>query len=158
VRLFCVCVALCLGREALRQADPPSKEYSGLCIRSRDWKSGQSPTKGCRAIIIIITIIITSDNNSNTIIILKIFFSLRCAHVTVVIARFCLRATVYNPQLLWNIWTEYNVFSVVWTDIAWEKNIDLHFCVASNGRPFPVILDLITFRLGQIPCPRIFTV
>jgi hypothetical protein len=38
--------------EALRRADPPSKESCRLCTGSRNWKSGQGPTKGCRAIII----------------------------------------------------------------------------------------------------------
>jgi hypothetical protein len=42
--------------EALRRADPPSKESCRLCVRSRTWKSGQGPTKGCRAIMIIIII------------------------------------------------------------------------------------------------------
>jgi hypothetical protein len=44
VRLFCVQV------EALRRADPPSKESYRLCIGLRNWKSGQVPTKGRRAI------------------------------------------------------------------------------------------------------------
>jgi hypothetical protein len=44
--------------QALQQADPPSKESYRLCIDSRNWKSGQGPTKDCRAIIIIIIIII----------------------------------------------------------------------------------------------------
>jgi hypothetical protein len=44
VRLFCVQLA------ALRPADPPSKESYRLYKRSRNWKSGQGPTKGCRAI------------------------------------------------------------------------------------------------------------
>jgi hypothetical protein len=34
----------------LRRADPPSKESYRLCIGLRNWKSGQGPTKGCRAI------------------------------------------------------------------------------------------------------------
>jgi hypothetical protein len=33
----------------LRRADPPSKESYRMCIGSRNWKSGQGPTKGCRA-------------------------------------------------------------------------------------------------------------
>jgi hypothetical protein len=48
VRLFCVYI------EALRLADRLSKESYRLCIRSRNWKSGQFPSKDCRAIIIII--------------------------------------------------------------------------------------------------------
>jgi hypothetical protein len=35
---------------ALRRADPSSKESYRLCIGSRNWNSGQGPTKGCRAI------------------------------------------------------------------------------------------------------------
>jgi hypothetical protein len=46
VRLFCVLL------EALRRADPPSKESYRLCIGSRNLKSGQETTKGCRAIIV----------------------------------------------------------------------------------------------------------
>jgi hypothetical protein len=42
VLLFCVCAALW-------RADPPSKESYWLCKRSRNWKSGRSPIKGCRA-------------------------------------------------------------------------------------------------------------
>jgi hypothetical protein len=33
----------------LRRPDPPSKESYRLCKRLRNWKSGQGPTKGCRA-------------------------------------------------------------------------------------------------------------
>jgi hypothetical protein len=36
VYLFCVCVVLCVGREALRRADPPSKEFYRMCIRSKN--------------------------------------------------------------------------------------------------------------------------
>jgi hypothetical protein len=57
MHLFCVCVALCVG-SGLAWADPPSKGSYRLCIRSRKWKNGQGPTKGCRAKIIIIIIII----------------------------------------------------------------------------------------------------
>jgi hypothetical protein len=35
---------------ALRLADPQSKESYRLCIGLRNWKSGQGPTYGCRAI------------------------------------------------------------------------------------------------------------
>jgi hypothetical protein len=34
---------------SLRVADPLSKESYRLCIGSRNWKSGQGPTKGCSA-------------------------------------------------------------------------------------------------------------
>jgi hypothetical protein len=47
---------LCVGREALRRSDHPSKECYWLFKRSRNWKSSQGPTKGRRAIIIIIII------------------------------------------------------------------------------------------------------
>jgi hypothetical protein len=40
VRLFCVCIVLCVVA-TLRGADPPSKESYRLCKRSRHWKSGQ---------------------------------------------------------------------------------------------------------------------
>jgi hypothetical protein len=55
VRLFCVCGVLCLGRR-------PATGWSHVqgvrpCIGSRNWKSSQGPTKGCRTIIIIIIII-----------------------------------------------------------------------------------------------------
>jgi hypothetical protein len=49
LRLFCVCVVLCIG-SFLRRADPPSKESYWLCIGLRNWKSDQGPTKDCRAI------------------------------------------------------------------------------------------------------------
>jgi hypothetical protein len=49
VRLFCVC-AVCAQVAALRRVHPPSKESYRLYIGSRNWKSGQGPTKGCRAI------------------------------------------------------------------------------------------------------------
>jgi hypothetical protein len=45
-----VCVVLCVEVAALRRADPLSKESYRLCRRTRNWKSGQGPTKGCRAI------------------------------------------------------------------------------------------------------------
>jgi hypothetical protein len=51
VRLFCVCVALCLGRGlatgwSLVQGVPPSvKQWL------RNWRRGQGPTKGCRVIV-----------------------------------------------------------------------------------------------------------
>jgi hypothetical protein len=48
VRLFCICV-LSVGR-SLATGWPPSKKSYRLCIGSRNWKRGQGPTKGCRAI------------------------------------------------------------------------------------------------------------
>jgi hypothetical protein len=46
VRLFCVYVILCVGSGL---AEPPSKESYRPCKKSRNWKRGQCPTKGCRA-------------------------------------------------------------------------------------------------------------
>jgi hypothetical protein len=54
VCVYSVFVLFCVYLEALRRADPPSKKSYWLCIGSRNWKSGQGPTKGCRTIIIII--------------------------------------------------------------------------------------------------------
>jgi hypothetical protein len=65
VSLFCVCVVLCIGR-GLVTGWSPSKEAYRLCIRSRNCKRGQDPTKGCRAKIIVIIIII-NINNGNVI-------------------------------------------------------------------------------------------
>jgi hypothetical protein len=48
VRLFFV--LYCVQVAASRRADPPSKEFYRPCKRSRKWKSGQGPTKGCKAI------------------------------------------------------------------------------------------------------------
>jgi hypothetical protein len=50
VRLFCVCAVLCVQVTSLRRADPPPKGSYRMCIRLRNWKSAQDPTKGCRAI------------------------------------------------------------------------------------------------------------
>jgi hypothetical protein len=50
VSVYSVFVLSCVYVAALRQADPPSKESYGLCKRSRNWKSGQGPRKGCRVI------------------------------------------------------------------------------------------------------------
>jgi hypothetical protein len=44
---------------ALQQADPLSKESCLLRIRSRNWESGEGPTKGYRAITTIITVILS---------------------------------------------------------------------------------------------------
>jgi hypothetical protein len=52
VRLFYVCVVMCVGG-GLARADSPSKDSYRLYIRSRNLKSGKGPTKGRRAIIII---------------------------------------------------------------------------------------------------------
>jgi hypothetical protein len=49
VRLFCVMPSF-LQAAALQRADPPSEESYRLYKRSINWKSGQGPTKGCRAI------------------------------------------------------------------------------------------------------------
>jgi hypothetical protein len=57
VCVYSVFVLFCMQVEALRRPDPSSKESCQLCIRSRNWRSGQGPTKGSRAIIIIIIII-----------------------------------------------------------------------------------------------------
>jgi hypothetical protein len=50
VCVYSVFVLSCVQGAALRRADPPSKESYRLCKRSWNWKSGQGPTKGCRAI------------------------------------------------------------------------------------------------------------
>jgi hypothetical protein len=47
---FILFVLSCVQVGALRRADPLCKESYLLCKRSRNWKSGQCPTKGCRAI------------------------------------------------------------------------------------------------------------
>jgi hypothetical protein len=49
VCVYCVFVLFGVYVAALRWADPPSKESYRLCKRLRNWKSGQGPTKGCRA-------------------------------------------------------------------------------------------------------------
>jgi hypothetical protein len=54
VHLFCVCALLCVG-SGLAKGSTPSKGCYRLCIGSRNWKSGQGPAKGFRAIIIITT-------------------------------------------------------------------------------------------------------
>jgi hypothetical protein len=53
VRLFCVCVVLCVG-SGLATGWSPSKESYRLCIGSRNWKCRRGPTKDCRAIKIIV--------------------------------------------------------------------------------------------------------
>jgi hypothetical protein len=45
VRLFCICVVLCVG-SGLRQADHSFKESKRL----QNWRRGQGPTEGCRAV------------------------------------------------------------------------------------------------------------
>jgi hypothetical protein len=61
VCVYSVFVLFSVNAEALRRADPPSKEFYQLCIGSRNWKRGQGPTTIRRIII-----------HSNTIIILII--------------------------------------------------------------------------------------
>jgi hypothetical protein len=48
--VYSVFMLFCVQVEALRRADPPSKESYRLCIGLRNRKRGQGPTKGCRAI------------------------------------------------------------------------------------------------------------
>jgi hypothetical protein len=48
---YCVCVVLCVWR-SLATGWSPVQGVLSLCIGSKNWKSGQGPTKGCRAIII----------------------------------------------------------------------------------------------------------
>jgi hypothetical protein len=50
VRLFCVCVVLCVGSGLATVWSPPAKESYRLCKRWRNSKSGQGPTEGCTAI------------------------------------------------------------------------------------------------------------
>jgi hypothetical protein len=56
VCVYSVCIVLCVG-SGPETGWSPSKESYRLCIGSRNWKSGQCPTKGCRGIIIIIIVI-----------------------------------------------------------------------------------------------------
>jgi hypothetical protein len=58
VCIYSVFVLFCVSVEALRLVDLSSKKSYLLRIGSKNWKSGQGPTKRCRAIIIIIIIII----------------------------------------------------------------------------------------------------
>jgi hypothetical protein len=51
VCIYSVFVLSCVHVVALATGWSPSKESYRLCIGSRSWKSGQGPTKGCRAII-----------------------------------------------------------------------------------------------------------
>jgi hypothetical protein len=48
-RLFCVCVVLCVQVAELRRADPRPRSPTD-CVYITKLKSGQGPTKGCRAI------------------------------------------------------------------------------------------------------------
>jgi hypothetical protein len=50
VCVYSVFVLFCVQVAALRPADPPFKESYRLCKRTRNWKSGQDQTKGCRAV------------------------------------------------------------------------------------------------------------
>jgi hypothetical protein len=54
VCVYSVLVLLYVEVETLRRSDPPSRVSYRLCTRSRNWKSGQGPTKGCRVIKIIV--------------------------------------------------------------------------------------------------------
>jgi hypothetical protein len=47
--LFCISVVLCAGIGLATAWFPIQGSYR-LCIRSRNWKSGQGPTMGCRTI------------------------------------------------------------------------------------------------------------
>jgi hypothetical protein len=49
VCVYSVFVPSCVQVVVLWQVDPPSKESYRLCKRSRNWKSCQGPTKGCKA-------------------------------------------------------------------------------------------------------------
>jgi hypothetical protein len=49
VLLFCVCVVLCLGI-GLATGWFPVQGVQPNVYRPRNWKRGQNPTKGCRAI------------------------------------------------------------------------------------------------------------
>jgi hypothetical protein len=48
--IYSVFVLSCVQVMALQQPDPPSKKSYRLCKSSRNWKSSQGITKGCRAI------------------------------------------------------------------------------------------------------------
>jgi hypothetical protein len=48
--VYSVFVVSCVQISPLRRAEPQSKKFYRLCKRSRNWKSGQGPTKGCRDI------------------------------------------------------------------------------------------------------------
>jgi hypothetical protein len=49
VCIYSVFMLSCVQVAALRLADPPSLEFYRLCKTSRNKKSGQGPTEGCRA-------------------------------------------------------------------------------------------------------------
>jgi hypothetical protein len=48
--VYSVFVLSCVQVEALRWADPRLRSPTDYVKRPRNWKSGQGPTKGCRAI------------------------------------------------------------------------------------------------------------
>jgi hypothetical protein len=50
VCIYSVFVRSCVKVAALRRAGPPSEDSYRLCKKSRSWKCGQDPTKGCRTI------------------------------------------------------------------------------------------------------------
>jgi hypothetical protein len=49
VRLFCVCIVLCVG-SGLATGCSPVQGVQELCVGLRNWKSGEGPTKNCEAI------------------------------------------------------------------------------------------------------------
>jgi hypothetical protein len=50
MRLFCVCIVLCVCSKFLRRAGPLSKESHWLCIELRNWKAAKVQQKDCRAV------------------------------------------------------------------------------------------------------------
>jgi hypothetical protein len=54
VCVYSVFVLSCVQVVTLWRADPSSKESYRLCKRSRNWKSGQGPTKGCRVLVFLL--------------------------------------------------------------------------------------------------------
>jgi hypothetical protein len=102
MHLFCVCAVLYVQVAALRRADLPSEESYRLCKKIKKLKSGQGPTKGCRAIdklckwLIICLFTIYSIYNSSTT--KQIFIIL-------------LSATLKEPMILniYNVWN-WNIF------------------------------------------------
>jgi hypothetical protein len=66
VCVYSVFVLSCVQVATLQRADPPSKEFYRLCKKiKRLKKSGQGPTKGCRAIYIYIYIYIYIDRQKD---------------------------------------------------------------------------------------------
>jgi hypothetical protein len=50
LRLFCVCVVLCVGSGLAMGLSPVQIDLPTVYTELRNWKSGHGPTKGCRAI------------------------------------------------------------------------------------------------------------